>query len=133
MAGDAVGRRRLVKQHVGSTHRFYVVVAAFTADVLVHAFEREAGASFVIEERRFPLVAVVARIALGHDAGGGKLPGVDVLVATIAGGWGRSKAHVDERGLQVRRAMTIGASDRAVAAKQLEARGSMIEARQVLP
>lgn len=130
MAGFATRRSRFVEKHEFAVYRLAQGVTGGAGDVLMTSFQRECRL-VVIEERRLPLVRVVASGAAVCPLA--ELIGVGILVAagTACGRFG--KAHVDHRQLQVRRPMAICACHGAMRPQQRELRPRMIEFGQVIP
>ena len=130
VAGRARGRRGLVKQNRLSIDRLPIGMARGAGNVLVRAFQRERSL-LVVNQRRLPLVAVVARrTVLATRA---KLVGMRVLVTFAALRKSPCERHMHHISLQIRRPVTIDASHRAMRANQWEFRASMVETRHILP
>lgn len=107
----------LVEEHQCSIHGLFEGVAGRAGNVLMSAFERE-GRLLVIEERRTPLVAVVAR---GTVAGlRPELVCMGVFVALVAALWSTRKVHMEHRQLHVRRLVAFDAGYAAMGADQRE-------------
>jgi len=107
-----------------------VAIGAF--HVRVHALQRKGGAPVVIEERGFPLGAVVALGARRHVSPC-ELLAVRIFVALLAL-FGRSfKVDVHHRGFEVRRLVAIDARGGAMRAQQRKSSFRVIELGQLLP
>ena len=91
------------------------------------------GAPVVVEQGRLPLRRVVAIRASRIFSVARELPGVLIVVAFLAFGWGTLEIHVALRGFQVRRAVAGRASDGSVSSGQRKPGRRMIETREVPP
>jgi len=108
-----------------------VTIAA--THVLVRARQSERRALVVVEQRWFPLGAVMT-VGAGRDPVFlGELTAVDVGVALFALGGCLGEVHIDERGFQVGRLMAVAASNGPVRADQGELGLAVIEASEVFP
>lgn len=86
----------------------------------------------MIEQRRLPLVAVVAGNAAGHPIRRELLP-VDVLMAAFTFGRRRLEVHIGQLRLHIRWLVAIRARRRPVRPNQHKIRLSVIEPRQLFP
>jgi|SRR5579883_575221 len=118
MTGCALFRRGLIEQYLLVIHRLEQRVASFAANVPVHAFERQSGAT-VIEQRRFPLIGVMAVSAVSYP-GFRKLPGVHVLMAVFADRRGGTEIDTRQFQTQVWRLVALDAVDSAVRSGERE-------------
>ena len=85
----------------------------------------------MIEQRRLPFRAVVARFAiLGALA---KLIRMRILMTFAASAWSALKYDVNQLQLHIRRFMTFCARHRSVSTKEWEFRLRMIKPSQVVP
>lgn len=120
----------LVKQDGFSIHLLFQGMAGRAGNVLMGTLQGK-GRFFVIEERRLPLVAVMARSAV--VAASAELPPMRILVAITARCGGSAKFDVHQVQLHVGWLVAIRAGHSAVRALKREASLRVIEARQVSP
>lgn len=132
MAGRALLRGRLVEQDLLAVDDPCQRVALRAARFLVRPLERERGALIVIEQRRLPLRAVVARDATGNSVLRELLP-MDIFVAVFALRRRCLEVDICQLRLQVRRLVAIRTSCSAMRPDQREIRLRVIEARQLFP
>lgn len=107
-------------------------MALFATCSLVGALQRERRSLVMIEQRRLPLRAVVARYAIGYTVLG-KLFSMDILVALLALGRRGLEINVGQLGFHVRRPVAIRAGSGPMRTDQREIGFRVIEARQLLP
>ena len=120
----------LVEQYLLPIHFLHQAVTILAGDILMPALERELGL-LVIEERRLPLVAVVARGAISFSVG--ELVAVRVLVALAAGLWSLAEIHVEQGALHVRRLVAIGAIHGSMRPDEREFGSRVIESVHIVP
>lgn len=75
----------------------------------------------------------MARAAVGGRSGTIELMAVDVLMATGAGPRSAAENNLPRGSAEIRRAVTLGAGNRAVSAGESETRRFMIEGERLLP
>ena len=126
MTGFAVFRCRLVEQNHRSLNEAVIGVAGGAGDILMSAFEREAGL-LVIEKRGPPLVGVVACFTLAGLFR--ELIGVGILMAIAAMDGGFRELDVQHGPLKIGRPVAGGALSGAMRAGERKTRGVMIELR----
>jgi hypothetical protein len=129
----AVGTGRgcgFVEEDGISIHRSLHGVASRARNILVATFQRKR-CLLVIEERRLPLVAVVASGAL--ICIGAKLFCMRVLMAHAALLTGTMEVNMQHRKFHIRRLVALGAGHRPMRADKLEIGRRVIELCQVLP
>lgn len=94
-------------------------MALFATCSLVGALQRERRSLVMIEQRRLPLRAVVARYAIGYTVLG-KLFSMDILVALLALGRRGLEINVGQLGFHVRRLVAIRAGSGPMRTDQRE-------------
>ena len=94
-------------------------MAAFAFHVTMDALQRERSAFVVIEQRRFPLGAVVT-IGAGCGRALGELPAVNVFVTVLALVRRGFEIHVEQAGFQIWRLMAVDTSGGPVRPNQRE-------------
>ena len=126
MAGGAFLRRWFVEQNRFAFDLAHQVVAVGAFHIRVHALKRKSSTSIVIEQRRFPLRAIVA-LGAGCDIPLCELLAMRVLAALLALSRCGLEIHVDHVGFEVRRLMAVDAGGGAVCAQQRESSLRVIE------
>ena len=110
--------------------RQFVAIGAF--HVRVHALQRESGAPVVVEERRFPLGAVVT-FGAGRDVSTRELLAMGIVVALLALFGSGFEVDVHHVGFEIRRFVAIDARGGAMRTQQRETCLRMIELAQFPP
>ena len=132
VAGGAILRSRFVEQHgfaFDLPHEF-VAIGAF--HIRVYALKRKSCASIVIEQRRFPLGAVVA-VGTGRYVCLCELLAVRIFVALLAVFRRGLKVDVHHRSFKIWRLVAIDAGCGTMCTQQRESRLRVIELGQLLP
>jgi len=130
MASFASRWRRFVKEHLGLIDQFLQRMARRTGHIFMASFQGKLSL-VVIEERRPPLVAVVASGAVVGAIS--KLVGMGVFVASGACLRGARKVNMHQSQLQIRGLVAVGAGYRTMRAKEWKLSLSMVEFREIFP
>ena len=124
MATRAGYRGWFIKKHHRAIYRLAQLVAVGASDLFVRALQRER-CLLMIEERRLPLVAVVAGRAVAGARS--ELIGVRILVAFRARSRSGGEIHMDHGQFQLGRLVAIDAGNSAVSAIKRKSRTLVIE------
>ena len=109
------------------------LVAGNAADVQMSALQWEVRSCFVVEQRRFPLVGVVAPGATRIPALPGELAGVRIFVAALAAHGRGLENDILHRQFQVGRLVAVQAGDSTMSTREQERCAGMIEPDDVRP
>lgn len=132
MAGRAFLRSWFVEQNRFAFDLAHQFVAVGALHVGMHALQREGGAPVVVEERGFPLGAVVT-FGAGRNVSPRELLAMRIVVALLALFGSGFEVDVHHRGFEIRRLVAIDACGGAMRAQQGEIRPRVIELGQLLP
>ena len=119
MAGGTVFGGGLVEQNAFAIYHARQFMTRLTAHVAMRTLQRESGSRVVIEQRRFPLHAVVtlrARRLLAFR----KLPAVNVLVTLFTGRRRCFEVRINQLGPHVRRFVAVDTGRGTVSSEQRE-------------
>ena len=126
MAGFAVFGRRFIEQNLFPIDPLGQIMTLCAPRFLVGPLQRKRSALLVIEQRRFPLRAVVALHATRGSIFS-ELLAVNILVAVFALRRCRLEVHIDQLGLHVRRLVAVDTGSGAVRPDQRKIRLGVIE------
>jgi len=107
-------------------------VTVSAAHILVSSSQWKGRSFVVIEQGRLPLRRIMT-IRTASNAGYCELLSVNVLVTLLTLVRGRLEINVRDRGLEIRRLMTVDAGGRAVSTEQSELRRGMVKPGELLP
>ena len=130
MAGFASLWSWLIEEHLVSVYLALELVARAARHMLMPALQRKSG-FLVVEQRWFPLVAVMAFGALQSKLS--ELVRVRILMALIAGHRSIGEVHMQHRPFKIWRLVAVDALHSAVRTIQCKFRSGVIEACHVVP
>ncbi len=133
MAVSALAGRWLIEKNGLTLDVPMQLVAIPAGNFLVSTLEGEVRPRLVVEQGGSPACRIVAACAGGILAVLGKLPGMGIFMATIAGLGGGAVDHVLHGYFQVGGLVAVHARHRPMCARQGKLRGVMVEAQFLAP